>query len=90
MKNKIIIAVTLLLLSFAVFADDSKTTPPKPYPLKTCLVCDMQFEAGEKPLVFDYKGQEIQVCDKSEKSAFDKNPDKYMKKLAEAEAKMKK
>ena len=43
-----------------------------------------------KPYVFVYKGQEIKVCDKSEKADFDKDPDKYMKKLADAEAKLKK
>ena len=90
MKNIIIITGMLLLLSFAGFADDSKTSPPKPYPLKTCLVCDMQLGDMGKPYVFEYKGQEIKVCDKSEKADFDKNPDKYLKKLADAEAKMKK
>ena len=43
-----------------------------------------------KPFVFEHKGQEIKVCDKSEKSAFEKTPDKYLKKLAEAVAKLKK
>jgi YHS domain-containing protein len=90
MKNKIILAGILLLLSFAVFADDSKINPPKPYPLKTCLVCGMTLGDMGKPFVFEYKGQEIKVCDKSEKSAFDKAPDKYLKKLAEAAAKLKK
>ena len=90
MKNKLILTGMLLLLTFAGFADDAKTTPPKPYPLKTCLICDMTLGDMGKPYVFVYKGQEIKVCDKSEKAVFDKNPDKYMKKLAEAEAKMKK
>jgi len=90
MKNKIALTGILLLLSFAVFADDSKTTPLKPYPLKTCLVCGMTLGEMGKPFVFEYKGQEIKVCDQSEKSAFDKSPDKYLKKLAEAVAKLKK
>ena len=92
MKNKIIVILIgmVLMLSLAVFADDNKTTPPKPYPLKTCLVCDMQLGDMGKPFVFVYKGQEIELCDKSEKPEFDKNPDKYMKKLADAAAKLKK
>ena len=90
MKIKIVLAGILLLLSFAALADDSKNNPPKPYPLKTCLVCGMTLGDMGKPFVFAYQGQEIKVCDKSEKSAFDKNPDKYMKKFAEAVAKMKK
>lgn len=96
MKNKIILAGLLLtLVSFAAVAGDGSTNavkavPPKPYPLKTCLVCGMTLGDMGKPFVFVYKGQEIKVCDKSEKADFDKNPDKYMKKLAEAEAKLKK
>jgi YHS domain-containing protein len=43
-----------------------------------------------KPCVFVYKGQEIKVCNESERKDFDKDPDKYMKKLAAAEAKLKK
>jgi hypothetical protein len=43
-----------------------------------------------KPFVFVYKGQEIKLCDKSEKADFDKEPDKYMKKLADEAAKQKK
>ena len=90
MKNRIILTGILLLLASAVFAEDSKTTAPKPYPLKTCLVCGMTLGDMGKPFVFEYKGQEFKVCDKSEKSAFDKDPDKYMKKLAAAVAKLKK
>jgi YHS domain-containing protein len=89
MKNKIILTGILLLLSLAVFADDGKTTPPKPYPLKTCLVCGMALGDMGQPFVFEYQGQQIKVCDKSEKSAFDKDPDKYMKKPAGAVAKLK-
>jgi YHS domain-containing protein len=90
MKNIIVITGMFMLLSFTALADDSKTNPPKPYPLKTCLVCDMPLDGMGQPYAFVYKGQEIKVCDKSEKADFDKNPDKYMKKLADAEAKLKK
>ena len=90
MKNLIFLTGVVLLLSFTAFADDHPTAPPKPYPLKTCLVCDMNLGDMGKPYVFEYKGQEIKVCDKSEKAIFDENPDKYMKRLAKAEAKLKK
>ena len=73
----------------AVRADGTKRAAPKPYPLNTCLVCGMKLGEMGKPYVFVYKGQEIKVCDKSEKADFDKDPDKYMKKLADAEAKSK-
>lgn len=92
MKNlKIILAIILTISIVAILlnshADDSK---PKPYPLGTCLVCDMKLGSMGEPYVFVYKGQEIKVCDKSEKTTFDKDPDKYLKKLADAEAKLKK
>ena len=92
MKNlKIILAVILTISIVAVSlnsrADDSK---PKPYPLDSCLVCGMKLGSMGEPYGFVYKGQEIKVCDKSEKTTFDKDPDKYMKKIADAEAKLKK
>ena len=90
---KSIVCVLLLLFGTAALtslADDQKSDKPKPYPLKTCLVCDMKLGDMGKPFVFVYKGQEIKVCDKSEKADFDKDPDKYLKKLADAEARLKK
>ncbi len=93
-KLKLIIGVILVAtcaaIPLAARADNSTNAPVKPYPLKTCLVCGMKLGEMGKPYVFVYKGQEIKVCDKSEEADFDKNPDKYMKKLADAEAKLKK
>jgi YHS domain-containing protein len=86
----IVLAAAIVAVSMASRADDAKTTKPKPYPLDTCLVCGMKLGEMGKPYVFVYKGQEIKVCNESEKKDFDKDPDKYMKKLAEAEAKLKK
>jgi YHS domain-containing protein len=83
----IILAVAIVAVSLSSRADEPK---PKPYPLDTCLVCDMKLGGPMGgPYVFVYKGQEIKVCNKSEAADFDKNPDKYMKKLADAEAKLK-
>ena len=86
----IILIVTCAAIPLAARADNSTNAPVKPYPLKTCLVCGMKLGEMGKPYVFVYKGQEIKVCDKSEEADFDKNPDKYMKKLADADAKLKK
>jgi YHS domain-containing protein len=83
----IILTVTIVAVSLTSRAEEQK---PKPYPLDTCLVCGMKLGAMGTPYVFVYKGQEIKICDKSEKADFDKDPDKYMKKLADAEAKSKK
>jgi YHS domain-containing protein len=85
----ILTVVFLAGILTAVRADDTKNTAPKPYPLDTCLVCGMKLGEMGKPYVFVYKGQEIKVCDKSEKAEFEKDPDKYLKKLAAAEANLK-
>ena len=82
----IILTVTIVAISLTSRADNPK---PKPYPLDTCLVCGMKLGEMGKPCVFVYKGQEIKVCGKSEKTDFEKNPDKYLKKLADAEGKLK-
>ena len=50
----------------------------------------MQLGGMGTPYVFVYQGQEIEVCDKSEEAEFDKTPDKYLKKLADAVAKLNK
>ncbi|MGA9780234.1 MAG: hypothetical protein WBS33_18405 [Verrucomicrobiia bacterium] len=84
------LAVALVLFAVTSRADDQKVEKPKPYPLDTCLVCGMKLGDMGKPYVFVYKGQEIKVCNESEKKDFDKDPAKYMKKLADAEAKLKK
>jgi YHS domain-containing protein len=93
MKNfNIVLSIVVLICGLAItgFADDQKTDKPKPYPLKTCLVCGMTLGEMGKPYTFVYKGQEIKVCNESEKKDFDKAPDKYLKKLADEAAKLKK
>jgi hypothetical protein len=71
------VALALAVLCLTGCANDKKTdTAAKPYPLQTCLVCDMKLSGMGQPYVFDYQGQEIKVCDKSEKAEFDKDPAK--------------
>ena len=38
-----------------------------------------------KPFVFIYKDREVKLCCKNCKKDFDKDPDKYIKKIAEAD-----
>lgn len=52
----------------------------KPYPLKTCIVTDEAFDHG-KPYSFVYNGQEIKMCCDGCRSDFDKDPEKYLKKI---------
>ena len=83
----VLLSATILAISLTGRADEQK---PKPYPLDTCLVCGMKLRDMEAPFVFIYKGQELRVCGKSEKEAFEKKPAKYLKKLEDAKAKLKK
>lgn len=82
--------VAASILTVGLMASRADESKPKPYPLDTCLVCGMKLGSMGKPDVFVYKGQEIKVCTKSEQADFEKKPDKYLKKLAEAEARLKK
>ena len=55
----------------------------KPYSLETCIVSDEKLGSMGKPMVFEYKGQEVKLCCKSCKSKFDKDADALLKKIQE-------
>jgi hypothetical protein len=52
----------------------------KPYSLKTCIVTDDALD--KDAFTFVHKGQEIKLCCEGCREDFDKNPSKYLKKLA--------
>ncbi|MGD0814997.1 MAG: hypothetical protein ABSA83_15435 [Verrucomicrobiota bacterium] len=62
----------------------------KPYPLKYCLVSGEKIGQMGKPTSLIYKGQEIKFCCPDCVKDFNKEPDKFIKKLAEEEKKAKK
>jgi YHS domain-containing protein len=78
------LAVSVMSGPLTTLAADQKTDV-KPYKLQNCIVSDEKLGEMGEPFVFDYQGQQIKLCCKSCKKDFDKNPDKYMKKLAKAE-----
>lgn len=56
--------------------------------LKTCPVSKEKLDGDMgKPFVFVYKGQEVKLCCKGCKKDFDKDPEKYMKAIREADKK---
>jgi YHS domain-containing protein len=55
----------------------------KAYSLDTCIVSGDKLGEMGKPVVFEYKGQEIKLCCKDCRKDFDKDPAKYLKKLEE-------
>jgi YHS domain-containing protein len=97
LKRHILTAVLLTGLAagtLSVRAQDtnspsiSTNAPVKPYPLDYCIVSGDKLDGDMgKPIVMDYKGQEIKFCCASCPKKFKKDPDTYMKKLADAEAK---
>ena len=58
----------------------------KPYPFDTCVVDGMKLGSMGDPYVFVYQGQEIKFCCSSCKPIFLQDPDKYLKKIQDAEA----
>jgi YHS domain-containing protein len=83
----IALIASILAAPLAGFAAEEKKSPAKPYKLNTCAVTDEKLGEMGKPFVFEYEGQEIKLCCKSCKKDFDKEPAKYLKKMAEAEKK---
>ena len=100
MKTQYKVATAALMITlfaagpFAGFAADKSTDKAdkklKAYTLKTCAVTDEDLDSMGKPYVHEYKGREIKLCCKSCLKDFNKKPDKYVKKIEEAEAKARK
>ena len=92
LKDIIGATVLGLILATPVLALAADQSPPaqakkvKAYTLKTCIVSGEKLD-GEmgKPYVFVHEGQEIKLCCKSCLKDFNKEPAKYLKKLAEAQ-----
>lgn len=86
-----------LLLSGCSKSDPVLPTPPatptqtsaataaakvKPYPLTTCPVSGEKLGEMGEPVSFVYQGQEIKLCCKNCRKDFDKDPAKFLSKLA--------
>jgi hypothetical protein len=86
-----ILAVATLTAPFAsTAAEQNGEKKVKPYILKTCVVSDEKLGEMGKPVVFVHEGREIKFCCKDCVKDFKKNPAKYVKKIEEAEGKIKK
>ena len=77
------VAIPVLVMQVAtqtpVFAADAAV-----YPLKTCVVTDEKLGSMGKAYVHSHEGQEVQFCCKSCIPKFNKDPQKYLKKIADA------
>jgi YHS domain-containing protein len=74
-------ALTAVSLASVSKAEEEK---PKPYPLKKCVVSGEAFEGSDMtPYQFVYKGQTIKLCCKGCLDDFNKEPEKFLKKIEE-------
>ena len=77
MKSHLLLALAVA----ALFSATTRAADPTPYPLTTCIVSDEKLGEMGKPLMVDYKGQQVGFCCKSCLGDFDKEPAKYLAKL---------
>ncbi|HVV00485.1 MAG TPA: YHS domain-containing protein [Verrucomicrobiae bacterium] len=86
-----LLAITLITGSaqLALGAGVANKAKLKPYPLDKCVVSGEKLNEMGKPYEYEYKGREIKFCCKDCVKDFNKNPQKYIKKLEQAEAKKK-
>lgn len=78
-------SIVASLALFASVASAEDAPAPKPYPLNICLVSGAELGTMGDPIVIVYEGQEIKFCCAHCKPTFEKDPEKYLKKLKEAE-----
>ena len=79
----------VVMLASTAMAADPTNAPPKPDLLTTCPVCGDKLADKAHPYFFIYKGQEVGLCCKDCRKAFDKAPAKYLKQIREADKKAK-
>ena len=77
-------AALLALTVFTATAEDKKDAPT-PDKLTTCPVSGDKLGEMGKAYTFEYKGHEVKLCCKDCKKDFDKEPEKYMKKIEAAD-----
>ena len=81
--------LVLCATSFAVSTNEPATSPKDTYPLSQCVVSGDKLGQMEPPTIIDYQGTEVRFCCKDCVKDFQKDPEKYMKRLHEATASQK-
>ena len=75
-----------LVLSAEPVAGTEVKTKEDSYPLETCIVSGEKLGSMGEPVTYVYEGQEIRFCCAGCIPRFEKDPEKYMKKLGPVEA----
>lgn len=81
---KMIVVAALFALPVLSNAADEKK-PAKPYPLSTCVVSGEKLGDMGAPYVLTHEGREVKLCCKACLKDFNKEPAKFVKKIADAE-----
>jgi hypothetical protein len=63
---------------------ESTSASAKPYPLDKCVVSNEKLGEHGEPYVFVHNGQQVKLCCKDCLADFNKDPDKYIAKIAAA------
>ena len=80
------VRLTLLVLLLCVgVINRADAVDPKPYPLTTCIVSGDKIDPNVQPIV--HKNQQVRFCCKDCVKDFNKDPEKYLKRLKEAQKK---
>jgi YHS domain-containing protein len=85
-----LIPSTLLLLSLfgAMFSHAAPAAADKSsYPLSICVISGDQLGAMGAPTTIQYHGTDVRFCCKDCEKEFQKDPDKYLKRLEQAQQK---
>ena len=80
MKTKI---ATFIMATFAACA--ASVAEVKPYPSDVCIVSGNKLGSMGTPVTIIYNGQEVKFCCKPCVAKFNRNPEKYLKKIAPKE-----
>jgi YHS domain-containing protein len=78
-----VVSASLALGSFSANAAEGAASPAaaKPYPLSTCVVSGEKLGTMGKPFVHSVEGREVQFCCKACLKEFNKDTQKFLKKL---------
>ena len=82
MKKLLLPLATAALLAGCASYSDHPVANAKPYPLNTCIVSGDKLGEMGAPVVRVVNGQEVKFCCKDCVKDFDKDPAKYLTKLA--------
>lgn len=86
MKLKLSIHIALAAAGSLVLVSCDGAKGGKPYPLATCIVSDEKLGSMGEPYAFVHEGQEIKLCCKGCLKDFNREPAKYLAKLAQPPA----